>query len=126
LKDLLRSDTVLVSYDQHRHTRVYVAHGPQGLASTYLYGIEFEVVTDHLTLIPLYNNPTRPAPVRVERHRAKLRSFRFTTIHHPGRTIPCDYASRHPPEVRSYTSQEKKTWEWSKKRRTGRYRLAEC
>ena len=158
LKDLLRSDTVLASYDPHRHTRVYVDHGPHGLASTlaqayqtpgyrepqyrpvihhsraltkaemgygkiegeslsilagvkinstYLYGTKFEVVTDHEPLVPLYNSPTRPAPVRVERHRSKLRSFRFTTIHHPGKTIPCDYASRHPPPVRSYTSQEK-------------------
>ena len=127
----------MVSYDPHRHTRVYVDHGPHGVASTlaqayktpgyrepqyrpvihhsraltkaerglgkiegeslavlagvkinstYLHGLEFEVVTDHLPLVPLYNNPTRPAPVRVERHRAKL-------IHQPGRTIPCDYAS---------------------------------
>ena len=75
--------------------------------STYLYGIEFEVVTDHEPLIPLYNNPSRPAPVRGERHRGKLRSFRFKTVHQPGRVIPCDYASRHPPPARSYTSQEK-------------------
>merc|ERR1712130_247246 len=68
--------------------------------STYLYGIQFEVVTDHEPLVPLYNNPSRPAPVRVERHRSKLRSFVFTTIHLPGRTIPCDYASRHPPPQR--------------------------
>ena len=34
MKDLLRSDTVLVSYDPQRHTRVYVEHGPHGLAST--------------------------------------------------------------------------------------------
>ena len=34
LKDLLRSDTVLVSYDPTRHTRVYVDHGPDGVAST--------------------------------------------------------------------------------------------
>ena len=32
----------------------------------YLYGTDFEVVTDHLPLVSLYNNPTRPAPTRVE------------------------------------------------------------
>ena len=42
-----------------------------------------------------------------ERHTANLRSFRFTTIHQPGRTIPCDYPSRHPPAMRTYRSQEK-------------------
>ena len=44
--------------------------------SRFLYGTEFEVITDHLPLVPLYN---RPPPVRVERHRSKLRSFQFKT-----------------------------------------------
>ena len=34
LKELLCSDTVLVSYDPARFTRVYVDHGPEGVAST--------------------------------------------------------------------------------------------
>ena len=76
-------------------------------SSMYLYGIEFEVVNDHMPLIPLYNNPTRPAPVRVERHRSKLRSFRFKLIHQPGKTNPADYGSRHPPPPKTYTLQEK-------------------
>ena len=45
--------------------------------SMYLYGTQFEVVNDHEPIIPLYNNPTRTAPMRVERHRSKLRSFCF-------------------------------------------------
>ena len=44
--------------------------------SRFLYRTEFEVITDHLPLVPLYN---RPPPVRVERHRSKLRSFQFKT-----------------------------------------------
>lgn len=28
----------------------------------YLYGTDFQVVTDHEPLVSLYNNPTRPAP----------------------------------------------------------------
>ena len=158
LKELLRADTVLANYDPAKPTRVYVDHGPEGVASTltqghvipgqrelqyrainyhsrsltkaekgygkiegeslavlagikansmYLYGTEFEVVNDHMPLIPLYNNPTRPAPVRVERHRSKLRSFRFKMIHQPGRTNPADYGSRHPPPLKTYTRQEK-------------------
>ena len=44
--------------------------------SRFLYETEFEVITDHLPLVPLYN---RLPPVRVERHRSKLRSFQFKT-----------------------------------------------
>ena len=123
LRDLLAADSVLVNYDPKRRTRVYVDHGPEGIASTiaqaykvegerkdqwrtvyhtsraltkaeknygkiegeslavfsgtktnsrYLHGTSFEIVTDHEPLVPLYNNPGRPAPVRVERHRSKL------------------------------------------------------
>lgn len=39
----------------------------------YLYGTKFEVVTDHKPLVSLYNAPNRPAPVRVDRHKGKLR-----------------------------------------------------
>ena len=75
--------------------------------SRYLYGTKFEIVTDHEPLVPLYNNPGRPAPVRVERHRSKLRQFDFKVVYEPGRTSPCDFGSRHPPPARQYTELEK-------------------
>ena len=62
----------------------------------YLYGTDFEVVTDHKPLVPLYNHPTRPAPTRVERHRGKLRQFSFEVKYEPGSTSPADYGSRNP------------------------------
>ena len=162
LKSQLSSDTVLMNYDPSRKTRVYVDHGPDGLASTvaqgysdvkdprdrnmqwrpvyhtsraltkaeraygkmdgeslgvysgiitnrrYLYGTEFTVVTDHQPLVPLYNNPSRPAPVRVERHRSKLRHFTFDLQYEPGYTSPCDYASRHPPAKTHFSEEEKR------------------
>ena len=158
LKNQLSSDTVLMNFDTARETRLYVDHGPDGVASTiaqgykvpgeraqqwrpvyhtsraltqaergydkidgeslavysgivtnrrYLYGIEFTVVNDHEPLVPLYNSPSRPAPVRVERHRSKLRHFMFTLVYEPGYTSPCDYASRHPPPKRLYSKEEK-------------------
>ena len=73
----------------------------------YLYGTEFSVVTDHEPLVPLYNNPARPAPVRVERHRSKLRHFTFNLKYEPGYTSPCDYASRHPPTKTHFSKEEK-------------------
>ena len=158
MKSMLNADTVLVNYDPARKTRLYVDHGPKGVAATvaqkydvvgqrepqyravyhssrsltkaemgyskvegeslgvmtgcktnsrFLYGTEFEVITDHLPLVPLYNNSTRPAPARVERHRSKLRSFQFKMKYEPGRLNPSDYSSRHPPPPRAYTQSEK-------------------
>ena len=63
--------------------------------SRFLYGTEFEVITDHLPLVPLYNNPNRPAPVRVERHRSKLRSFQFKIKYKPGHLNPRLQAGTH-------------------------------
>ena len=158
LKDLLCADTVLVSFDPSRATRLYVDHGPDGLGSTiaqkydvpgkrqpdwrpvvhhsralksadkgyskvegeslgllsgmmihkqYLYGCKFEAVTDHLPLLAFYNSPNRPAPVRVEQHRSKLRGFRFRLLYESGNKSPCDYGSRHPPPDHDYTKQER-------------------
>ena len=66
---------------------------------SYLYGTDFEVITDHMPLVSLYNFPTRPAPTRVERHRGKLRQFSFSVKYEPGQTSPADYSSRHPNTV---------------------------
>ena len=76
----------------------------------YLYGTKFTVVTDHQPLVPLYNSPNRPAPLRVERHRSKLRQFDFNLIYEPGSTSPCDYGSQHPPPPREYSKEEKEEW----------------
>ena len=158
LKSLLCADTVLVGFDPKRFTRVYVDHGPEGVASTvaqrydtpgkrepeyrpvayssrsltkaekhyskvegeslavlsgcmsnkqYLYGPKFEVIVDHKPLVPLYNSPNRPAPVRVDRHKSKLRGFTFKVTYEPGNTTPADYGSRHPPAEREYTKLER-------------------
>ena len=73
----------------------------------YLYGTKFEVISDHQPLVSLYNSSNRPAPVRVDRHRSKLRNFRFTVGYEPGITSPADYGSRHPPPARQYTRLER-------------------
>ena len=46
----------------------------------YKLGMHVEVVTDHKPLIPLplYNNPTRPRNLRVDRHRTKLLPYIYT------------------------------------------------
>ena len=147
-----------MNYDSNRSTRLYVDHGPEGIASTvtqrydipgrktpeyrpvtyssrslkkaekgyskvegeslgvlsgimtnkqYLYGTKFDVVVDHKPLLPLYNSPGRPAPVRVDRHKSKLLAFRYKLIYEPGSSNPSDYGSRHPVPDREHSTEEK-------------------
>ena len=158
LKDVLVSDTVMASFDVARKTRLYVDHGPDGVASTvvqeyeigksgekvyrpvhhssraltetearytktdgeslavlsgvksnkmFLYGAPFEVIVDHKPLVSLYNSVSKPAPVRVDRHRSKLLAFDFKVKYEPGSSNPCDYGSRNPSITKKeYTHDE--------------------
>ena len=65
----------------------------------YLYGTEFEVMTDHAPLVPLYKNTNRQAPHKVDRHRMRLGAFDFTVQHIPGTQMLCDYASHHADPI---------------------------
>ena len=67
----------------------------------YLYGTEFEAVTDHQPLCPLYNSTSRALPTRVVRHLSKLGGLNFKLVYEPGSTIPSEYASWHPPKAKS-------------------------
>ena len=148
LKKRLTDKSVLVPYMPHLETRLYVDHGPDGIASTiaqnheedgkdkwkavhyksrrldkseknywkiegeslgiyagiimnkdYLYGTEFTVMTDHEALPTLYNNPTKTAPDRVNRHRSRLGAFDFKVKYVPGDQNISDYGSRHPDPI---------------------------
>ena len=70
----------------------------------YLHGMKFDVVSDHKPLIPLYNNPRKQAPARIENHRLKLQQYRMTVRYEKGCTNPTDYNSRHPLPI---TEQQK-------------------
>ena len=71
----------------------------------YLLGIVFQTYTDHKPLLSVYNNGRR-GNARVERHRLKVQEYTFTVHHLPGKTNPCDYASRHPRGLDQYTEAE--------------------
>ena len=65
---------------------------------------------DHEPLVTLYKGKGKNLPVRVAKQMPKLRGFNFTVKYEPGKTTPCDYGSRHPPQSRSYSKQEKEEY----------------
>ena len=73
----------------------------------YLYGKPFQVVVDHEPLCTMYNNHSREVTVRVAKHKSKLLDFDFKVIYQPGATNPCDWASRCPPQLKTYTAEER-------------------
>ena len=63
----------------------------------YILGTKVEVVTDHKSLIPIYNVTTSPKNLRVDWHCTKLLPFMFIVILEPGAESPCNYDSWHAP-----------------------------
>ena len=47
----------------------------------YLYGTRFTVVTDHKPIVPMFNSHSKSMPVRVAKHKSKLRAFDFEVIY---------------------------------------------
>ena len=73
----------------------------------YLSGQHFTSWGDQKPLIPLYNDMTRPASVRVNKHRQKIQDLRFTDRYMSGKVMPCDFNSRHPNSIDHLTSEER-------------------
>jgi hypothetical protein len=71
----------------------------------YLLGVDFDTYTDHQPLISIYNKGKK-GNARVERHRLQVQGFQYTMKYLPGKQNPCDYQSRHPVPLTSFTDQE--------------------
>ena len=71
----------------------------------YLLGIPFESLTDHQPLVPIYSG-RRKGNARVERHRLKVQGFQYEMKYLPGKENPCDYQSRHPIPLETFTPTE--------------------
>ena len=70
----------------------------------FVYGTEFEVVTDHkaLTTILRNNRADKTFSSRITRWVDRLLPFQFNVVHAPGRTIGiADFFSRHSSEIAS-------------------------
>ena len=75
----------------------------------YTLGTPIEVVTDHKPLVNIYNNTKKKRPIRIDRHRTKLLDFDYNVTFEPGKKMPCDYGSRHPPS-KQFTKAEEEEW----------------
>lgn len=64
----------------------------------YLYGgPDFEIITDHKPLVPMFHNPRSQLPPRLLRWRLKMQQYNFTVRYNPGKENPADFMPRHPP-----------------------------
>ena len=75
----------------------------------YTLGTPIEVITDHKLLVNIYNKNRKKRPVRVDQHRSLLLEFDYHVAYQPGKKMPCDYGSRHPPS-KELTDKEEEEW----------------
>ena len=73
----------------------------------YLIGTEFTSWGDQKPLVPLYNDPARPATARINKHRSRILDMSFTDKYLPGSRMPADYASRHPAPISHLSEAER-------------------
>lgn len=62
----------------------------------YLYGCEFNIVTDNKAVELIYKNPESKPPIRLQRWALRLTPYKYSITHAPGKTNIADYISRHP------------------------------
>ena len=58
-------------------------------------------------LFSIYNNSNRAASVRINKQRKKVQVLSFTDKYMPGKTIPCDYNSRHPKPIQHLSQRDR-------------------
>ena len=78
----------------------------------YLLGASFTIFTDHLPLVPCFNNPRSQMPYRIERMRMKLQGFDYVVKHIPGKSNISDYISRHVDSNSKGSKDEKELEEY--------------
>ena len=62
----------------------------------YLYGHEFDLITDHKPLEIIYGSRNSKPSARIERWVLRLQPYSFKILYKPGANNPADYLSRHP------------------------------
>ena len=64
----------------------------------YLYGVEFDLFSDHQALERIFG-PKSKQPPRIERWALRIMPYRFKVIYIPGKSNPSDVFSRAPVET---------------------------
>jgi hypothetical protein len=67
----------------------------------YLYGREFEIITDNKAIELIYGNPRSKPKARIERWCLRLLPYKFLIKHRPGDGNIADYFSRNPIDLES-------------------------
>ena len=62
----------------------------------YLYGIKFEICTDHKPLVTALSAKSKPPSARIVRWRLYLQQFQYTLTHIPGKANTADVLGRLP------------------------------
>ena len=70
----------------------------------YLYGIKFDVITDHKPLVTMFSVFNKQLPPRIERWVMRLMPYNFTVKYRAGSQNSADYLSRSNPLVTSKSS----------------------
>lgn len=81
-------------YSQTEKETLAVVWASEGFR-LYLYGMEFELLTDHKPLECIYS-PTSKPPLRIERWTLRLQPYKFKVRYQPGKYYAADALSRLP------------------------------
>ena len=78
----------------------------------YLYGLKhFELITDHMPLVGLYNKPKQEMPPRIKHHKTMTQGYGYTVVYEKGVNNPSDYMSRHPLEDKEPMDEAMTQWD---------------
>ena len=76
----------------------------------YLFGKDFQLVTDNRAVELIFKNPKSEPPLRIKRWALRLMDFNYTIIHKPGAyNMAADYLSRNPLEKNDLTGLDEET-----------------
>ena len=91
-------NTVKRRYSQFEREALGVRCGCQKFY-LYLYGVDFEVCTDHKPLVTVLGRKSRPPSARIERWLLYLQQFKYKITHIPGHSNAADVLSRLPVDA---------------------------
>ena len=73
----------------------------------YIFNSEFDIITDHKPLLPIFNNKHHKPTARIERWLISIQHHKFRVKYEPGSKNPADFLSRdcHSPSKTRMTTE---------------------